>query len=407
MRSRYLLVSLGCAALLTPVRSEEAAPPPAISTPPAFALIDAVNHAPSINATRARAEAARERVAASGRFPDPQLEGMLSQRRTPSEDMPMWEVTLRQPLPKAGERAADRDRAAAAAVMALADYAVMAGEMTADVAMALADADAADERATLVARQLTRTEQLLTALDARVATGASRLAERLSLQTRLASLRLMRDQENRMAEDSRSEVRGLLGLPPSAPLPSYAGPAFSEIEPETVPLVRLSVARADEARAMARMARASARPMTAVGLRFEREQERMGNNDTIGISFMTELPFRGRGYARAEERATRAEEAAAHAEANSTRHRVAAALARVARAERLAAATRKFATDTAARLDAEYDALARSNDTSVTLALDILDRLTEARLQVIEAEASVRSARAELWRYAPASTFTP
>lgn len=374
---------------------------------PAPSLIDMVNRAPSLHAARLRADAAHARIAASGRFPDPTLEGMVSQRRTPTDDMPMWEIVLRQPLPKAGERAADRNRASAAAAMAIAEYAVMTGETTAEVAMSLAEAEAADQRAALLTRQLARTEQLLAALDARVSTGASRLAERLALQTRLAALRLKIDQENRMADDARTEVRGRLGLPPASPLPGYADPAETELDPETAPLVQLSAARADEARSMARMARAAARPMTSLGLRFEREEDRMGNNDTIGIAFMTELPFRGRGYARAEQRAARSEETAARTDAEATRHRLTAALARAERADRLAASTRRFATDTASRLDAEYDALARSNDTSVTLAIDILDRLTDARIQVIDAEAAARAARADLWRYAPASLLIP
>lgn len=72
---------------------------------------------------------------------------MYSQAREPmgGEQYPMWELTLSQPLPKAGERAADRARASAAISMAEAEYAVMAAEMSADIAMALAEADAASE----------------------------------------------------------------------------------------------------------------------------------------------------------------------------------------------------------------------------------------------------------------------
>ncbi len=379
------------------------------SVPPAVALVEAIGRAPQLNAARARAEAAGERVAAAGRFPDPQIEGMYAQARRPAggEQFPMWEVILSQPLPKAGERAADRDLATAAAAMAAADYAVMAGELTADLAMALAEADAADQRAALLTRQLARTEQLLAALDARVGAGSSRLADRLALQTRIASQRLMIEQADRMAGDARSAVRGRLGLPPETPLPAFSAPAAAEIDPDAIPALLVSVARADEARAMVRMARASARPMTSVGLRFAREEERMGNMDTVGVAFMTELPFRARGIARAEQRAARAEEAAAHAEADSARYRARAALDNAARAERLADSTRRLAAETAARLDAEYDALARSNETTVTQAVDILDRLTDTRLKIIDAETAARIARAELWRHAPATTFLP
>lgn len=385
--------------------------PPTI--PQAARLSSLVAEAPALQAARARAEAAKARADAAGRLPDPELEGMYSRVREPmGGDHPMWSITLRQPLPKAGERAADRERAIAATSMAEADYAVMAGELGAEVAAALVEAETARARAALFSEQLARTERALAAIDARIASGSGRSADRLALQSRVASLRLMVEQETRMVDDALAEARGRLGLAPDEPLPDFSAPDVAAIDPETVPAARLAAARAAEARAMARMARASARPMTAIGLHFEREEERIGDMDTIGVSFMTELPFRSRGYARAEQRAARAEETAARAEADSTRHRVRVALSRVARAERLAATSRRLAEETLARLEAEYDALLRStgttagaNDTAVLLLLEILERQTDARLQIIEADAAARAARAELWRHAPAHFF--
>ena len=138
----------------------------------------------------------------------------------------------------------------------------------------------------------------------------------------------------------------------------------------------------------------------------------MGNNDTIGIAFMSELPWHSRRYARAEERAARAEAVAAVAEAETTRHRIAAALARVARAERLAEVSRRLATETQQRLDAEYDALVRAagttgmgGDSSVLMILEVLEKSTDAQLQLIDAEGAARTARAELWRFVPARHF--
>ena len=405
--------SLGAllAVLVVPGHAEEPAPPPAA------ALVSAVAQAPSLHAARARAEAARARRASAGRLPDPELEGMYSRAREPmGEEYPMWEINLRQPLPKAGERAADRDRAAALVSMAEADYAVMAGEMSAEIAMALAEAEAARARAGLLAKQIERTERVLAVIDTRLSAGSGRVADRLALQTRIAAMRLMVEQDERMADDALAEARGSLGLGPEAPLPPYSAPAAAEIDPENLPALRLADAKAGEARAMTRMARASARPMTAVGLRFEREEQPMGNMDTVGVAFMTEIPFRSRGYARAEERAARAEETAARAEADAARHRARAALARAERAGRLAEISRRLADETAARLDAEYDSLVRSSgtaasgmggETSVLMVLEILERQTDAHLQIIEAEAAARAARAELWRHAPAALFTP
>ncbi len=411
MRLRHLAAFTSLLAALVPARGEQIAPPPAA------ALISAVAQAPSLQAARARAEAARARSAAAGRLPDPELEGMYSRAREPmGEDYPMWEITLRQPLPKAGERAADRDRASAAVSMAEADYAVMAGEMAAETAMAVAEAEAARARSELSARQIERTERVLAAIDARLASGSGRAADRLALQTRIASMRLMIEQDARMADDALSEARGRLGLAPEVPLPPFSAPSADEIDPDNLPALRLASAKADEARAMARMARASARPMTAVGLRFEREEQSMGDMDTVSVAFMTELPFRSRGYARAEQRAARAEETAARAEADSARHRARAALSRAERASRLADISRRLADETAARLDAEYDSLVRGSgaapagmggENSVLMVLEILERQTDTRLQIIEAEAAAKAARAELWRHAPSRLFTP
>jgi hypothetical protein len=70
--------------------------------------------------------------------------------------------------------------------------------------------------------------------------------------------------------------------------------------------------------------------------------------------------------------------------------------------------------ETVARLDAEYDALVRAagvgsggvtGDSTVLQTVGILERVADAGLQVIRAEAAVRTAHAELWRHVPASQF--
>ena len=403
-----LAVSLLC---LTP-RTVAA---PATADPAALAT--SVSAAPSLTAARARAEAARARLDSAGRLPDPELEGMVSRQQMPDDSMPMWEISVRQPLPKAGERAADRERATAVVAMAEADFALMAGEMAADTAMALAEAETAQRRIELLSAQLTRTEQVLAALDSRIATGTARSTDRLALQTRLASLQLMVAQDRRMADDALADARGRLGLAPDAALPAFSTPPTAAIDAETAPAVLVARAKNTEAQAMGRMARASAKPMTAVGLRFEREQAAMGNNDTIGLAFMTELPFRSRRYARADERAARAEASAALADADAVRHRLASALSRAERAERLATLARRLADETQTRLVADYDTLRRnagltstsgnamSSDSSVLMILEVLEKTTDAQLQAIDADGAARLARAELWRYAPASFF--
>jgi outer membrane protein, heavy metal efflux system len=413
MRNRKLSLGLLALAMCAfPLRAQEDLPRRDASTAQASELAAAVSAAPALAFARARAEAARERLGAAGRFPDPQVEGMVSRKNTPEEVMPMWEIMVRQPLPKAGERAADRDRAGASVVMAEAEFTMMAGEMAADIAMALAEAETAQQRVVVLEAQRARTEQVMSAIDSRIATGKGRLGDRLLLQTRIAEMQLMVERDQSMAEDALSEARGRLGLGPDAALPTFVVPRGQDISVEESSAVALAAAKTTEAQAMARMARASAKPMTAVGLRFEREQDPMGNVDTIGLAFMTELPWRGRRYARAEEQAARAEASAGLADARASRYRIAAALSRVERAERLAATARRLAKETQTRLEAEYATLVRNTGTpsmdgesSVLMILEVLEKTTDSQLQVIDADGAVRAARAELWRYVPTKYF--
>lgn len=389
---------------------------PATFAQPAPALLDAVAHSPALAAARHRLAAAHARIDASGRLADPEVEGMASRRSgaMSTGNVDMWELTVRQPLPKRGERAADRERAQAAAAMAAADYAMLAGDIAADTAMALAERDGALARARLLEAQLGRMTAVLQSIESRLAAGTTaRIADRLAVESRLAALQLMLEQEQRLAADADTQARSLLSLAPDAPLPDYAAPSPAEIDATHSPALQSAAARRTEADAMSKMARAGARPMTALGLRLEREQTVMGNDDTVGVAFMSEIPWRSRRYARADLRAAEADRAAAHADADAARLRVAAALARVARAERLAASARRLGDETRTRLGAEYDALIRnagttataSTDSSVFMAVDLLEKITDTELQILAAETAARVARAELWRHAPAHHF--
>lgn len=382
-----------------------------VATPPSVAgsLIDAVVRAPELTAARERAAAAAARIESAGRLADPEVEGMASRSNT---DSTMWELTVRQPLPRRGERAADRDRVQAAVTMAGADYAELAGNIAADVAMALAEREGAEARTGLLETQLSRMDAVLQALDARLASGVvNRAADRLSVQSRIASLHLMIEEEHRMAADAVAAARGRLGLEPDSPLPAFSAPKPTEIDPEESPALRMSAARASEADAMARMARAGASPMTALGIRLEREQSRMGNGDAIGLAFMSEIPWRSRRYAVAEVRAAEAGRAAARADGDSGRHRAFTALARAGQAEKLADSARRLAVETRSRLETELEAFLltagteASNESSVIGAVEILERTTDTALQVIQAETAARVALAELWRFVPAGRF--
>lgn len=396
------------------------ASPTAVATSPASgtSLLDAIARAPALEAARKRVDAARARTGSAGRLADPEVEAMGSRINagTMGENRDMWEFNVRQPLPRRGERAADRDRAAAAVTLAQADYASTAADLAAEVAMSLAEADGADARARLLAAQLTRMDAVLQSIETRLAAGVTlRLADRLTVQSRVAALQLAQERAEREAADARAAASGRLGLADQAALPAFAAPAPTDINPADAAVIAVASARGVEADAMGRMARASAQPATAVGLRFERERSSMGNEDTVGLAFSSEIPFRGRRYARADVRAAEADRAAAQADARAARPRIAATLSRVERAERLAATARRLAGETERRLAAEHDALSRATSVSpgspmggeaaVLHAVDILEKSTDTQIQIIEAETAARVARAELWRYAPVPQF--
>jgi outer membrane protein, heavy metal efflux system len=374
-----------------------------------------VTNAPVLSAAARRSTAARERIESAGRLADPEVEGMTSRLNGPmGERRTMYEVNVRQPLPKRGERAADRERAHAVAAVSAADYALLAGEIAADTAMALAEAAAAQGRIRLLETQLGRLDSVLRSLEVRLAAGTTvRIADRLTVQSRIASMQLTVEQERRMAADALAEARGRLGLNPEAPLPAFAAPALADIAIDDTAALRLAAARTDEANAMVKTARSSANPATAVGVRLERERTSMGDEDKIGLAFMSEIPWRSRGYARAEVRAAEADRAAAQADGSAARYRISSALTRVERAERLAETARRLSGETLARLHAEHDAMVRgtsagtgmTGESAVLHAVDTLDKATDTELQIIQADLAVRTARAELWRYMPAKFF--
>jgi len=382
-------------------------------------LLAVIAQAPVLEAAWRRIDAAVVRTGSAGRLADPEVAAMGSRVNADAmgENRDMWELSVRQPLPRRGERAADRDRAAAAVALAEAEYAMIAGDLAAEVAMAVAEAEGADARARLIETQLGRMQAVIQAIESRIAAGlAPRIADRLTVQTRIAGLQRMFEEAQRVAADARANARGRLALGPDAPVPAFAAPLNVEINPTDAATVAVATARIAAAGALGKMARASAHPMTSVGLRFEREHSSRGNQDTVGLALASEIPWRSRQYARADARAAEADRAAAQADATAARHRISSTLSRVERADRVAATARRLAGETQRRLDAEHDALTRAAsanatggsggmgaDSAVLHAIDILDKSTETQLQILDADTTARVARAELWRYVPAA----
>ena len=377
-----------------------------------MSLPQQVAEAPAVQSAWQQVEAARHRQQGAGRWPDPVLEGMASRKDTPADEIPMWGAALQQPLPKAGERAADQERARAEVALAEAAYGQMAGQMAREIARHLADAEAARQRLRLAEEQRTRTEQIQAAVEIGIGAGQSRSADRLALQTRLAEVHLQAERERQLVQDAESAIRATLSLTEQEPLPAFLAPAPGALQAAQSPASRQAVARQQEARAMADLARAQARPMTAFGLRFEREEMPGGNEDTVGLALMTELPWFSRRYARAGQHAAQSAITAGTFDLAAVEQDLAATLGRVARAEHWAATTRRVVGETQARLEAEYSALVRRAGTAepggatpVLMVLDIVDRQAELQRQEIEADAALRLTQADLWRFAPANLF--
>jgi outer membrane protein, heavy metal efflux system len=374
-------------------------------------FVRALLQSPALKAATSRAEAAQTRAGSAGRLADPMLEGMYGRMSTPSERFPMWQLSVQQELPKRGERAADRELARSELAMVEAESAMNAVEIAAEVAGALAEAEAAASRTRLLQQQQQRMRDVLAAIDARIGAGRDSLASRLVLQTRIQTMQLAAEREQRSQADAESLARGLLGLGDEHPLPPFVAPALGDIRPDETADAAQAKSRKEQSDAMIRVARAKAKPATAVGVHFEREQMSMGNEDRIALSFRTDLPWRARRYANSDVRAALSEREAADYLAEAARHRATAALKNAERAERLAASTLRYTEATRTRLEAEYEALVRSaatggpNEASLLMVLETLERVTETEMAAVDAIAAERAARAALWRFAPADTF--
>lgn len=395
----------------TAIASLIAAEPPLTGAGPA-AFVHSLARAPAIQAAQERILAARRGADAAGRLPDPMLGAGYARKSTGMERWPMYDISIEQPLPRWGERDARRARASAVTAMGEAELLDTVGDTAAEVAIALAEAEAAIAAMAVVDRQIARAGALEAGLAARAAAGGG-IADQLGVQSRLASLRVERDTLHRIAIDAEQDVRSRLALSSDAPLPPFAAPEPAIISLDRVPGVLAAQARSAEADAMFHEARASRYPETALGLRYERELQPGDPMDTIGVEMRISLPIWQAASAGLEDAAAASRRASGR-DAEGWRLRARSLLGRAERAARVAASARAAAHAASARLEAEYDtmlqAAASRPDAGLVATLDVLDRLGDAERQVVDAESAARRAVAELWRIAPpdlASGSTP
>ena len=371
------------------------------ATQPGF--LSRLAHAPIIQAAQERILAARRSAQAAGRLPDPMLGGGYARRSSTMDRWPMYEAMLEQPLPRWGERDAMRAKAAAETAMSEAELLDMLGETAAEVAAMLAEAQAARAKWVLTEAQIVRVNALQATVAARVAAGTSGIAEQLGVKSRLAALNIERDTMQRMVSDAEQDVRGRLGLTPTAPLPPFTAPDRASLTLERVPGILAAQAKSADADAMFREARASRYPETSLGLRYEREIIPEDPMNTVGLTFRVSLPVWQNASGHLEESAS-ARHRAAQREAAAWQYRAQSLLGRAERAATVAASARAAAQGTKARLDVEYDTMiqaAASNGSNLIAVLEVLDRVSEAERLVIEAETAAHQAGASLWRLAP------
>jgi len=413
MRTAILIavvLSLAAAEPVVPAVQPAQAPARSVTNAPAqAAFLRALASAPAVQSAQERILASRRAAGAAGRLPDPMLSAGYSRKSTAMDRWPMYDLMLEQPLPRWGERDAMRAKAAAETAMSEVDLLDALGETAADIAAMLADADAARAKLLLIDGQIARANSIQATIASRIAGGIGTIAEQLTVKSRLAALAVERDTMQRMVSDAEQDVHARLGLPPTAALPPFASPERTAMVLDRVPGVLAGQAKVAEADAMFREARASRYPETAVGLRFEREQEPGDTMTTVGLEFRVSLPV-WQGASSDLEQAAYARRRAAKREAAGWQHRALSMLGRAERAETVAASARKAAQDTKARLDAEYDTMIQAastqNGTSLITVLDVLDRLSEAEGLVIDAEAAARLAQASLWRLSPPDLST-
>ena len=411
---RLLAIFIALAAVALPAAESGPAGSGSDTAADRAAFTASLSTAYALRSAGERVAAARQGVAAAGALADPRLDLGYSRKRSADGNQPLYDVGLEQPLPRWGERDAQRSRAHAGVTVAEADFRVQVGDLAAEVAGQLAELAAAQELVQVVADSRARAAAAQEAILRRVASAGAGLAEQLAVQTRIAQLDLEAQEAAAAAADAEASVRGLLALPAPAPLPPFAAPDPAAIDSERVPTALLARAQAQEADAALQMARSRRYPETAIGLAYEREQTAAGDEDTIGLRLSIGLPVHP-DVAGSAELAALAGQREAQAAARGAAARAQALVERARRAVATASAAQALAQGTGERLAAQYaaqvDAAASAADGtasgSIVMLLDILDRVGDTRRQALRAVAAGRSARAALWRLAPPDLSTP
>lgn len=369
----------------------------------------ALAQSPRVAAARARVTAARRGGEAAGVLPDPKIGVDIGREssRTGSAS-PMYGAIVEQSFPRWGEREAARLTATSATRLSEAELSETIGEEAAQVASALAEAHA--WRTALILRhEAERRLQVLTdVVHGQLASGTVPVGSALALVTRSQELALQITDAERLVADAETEVRGRLGMAPTDPLPPMALPQLAGIDLAATPLALRATAAHAAAEAEERGAESRNNPETSVGLGWDREMVGTADqNDKFRLSFTMSLPVHRAAYEASAEAARSRARAAAH-EVNGSRWMARSLIERATRAQAQAARSRSAADALAERTRTEMDVITQQvgipqqvTSGSVVQAMDLLDRITAAQQQVIDAELTSSLALADLWRLAP------
>ncbi len=204
------------------------------------ALLDeARDHNPELKMAREQAESAARAISPAGAFDDPMLMVQLWNQPIDFSMVPLM-VTLTQPLPLGGKRAARRDSAAARAAQVLAEADAKRQEIESQVAHAYFDVYLAD-RTLEVDEDIEATlRSLMVSANSRIASGKGEQAEALRAQGEM--LKVRSDREAALAR-RRAAAAKLVAL--------LDRPAGSEVGPTTEPGLLEDLAPEAELRARA------------------------------------------------------------------------------------------------------------------------------------------------------------
>ena len=387
-----------------PPETSSPAVPTVVMTPVSLSE-DLLDRAPAVAAAKLRLQAARERLRLSGVLPDPMV--TVEYMRVPVLGMDGIMVELEQPLPRWGERDAERATANATITMAVSEYAAVRGRTMSAVQTALIERRAAIESVHLE-RDIAQRARVLAEVLIRsgVASGKSSVREPLALETRAAAAEVMAAQDERMAADAEGMANSTLGLTLGAVLPKISTPDPSGIDPLYAPEVLIAIAREFMAAGDERMARSRSRPMVAVIGRWRQVGEEDDSSYEGGLR--VSVPLWSNAYAGGIS-AAESTRMAAHHDRSSALFEATEMLARVRRTRAQAALTKHWAEAAVIRLDSELDVLAAESAAgkagATIMLFDRFDQLAEARRSIITAEADADRACASLWILAPATTL--